>query len=306
MLLVNRMPILLLAFVVFVVTGCGIQPAPQQTVASPTSATPSPPPSSSATLAIRSAQLIEGSTGLVIDNNALSLTTDGGHTWTGITPPGVPARTIRGVYFLNARDGWAVSSQLDDPSQLQISDTTNGGTSWQTSPLGSANGLFGDSQFIPAYIDFVNSMHGWVVALIASGSGVLPRGDLFRTTDGGATWQQSQMPLGGRVEFVNSSTGWLAGGQQGEELYVTSDGGQTWTAATVPPPSGFAQDQASYAIPSFTMASNVILATFGNGADSVAGFYQTSDGGTSWRLAANASGFKAERLRAGPVPGCAV
>ncbi|MHB1596212.1 MAG: hypothetical protein ACYCU3_18795 [Streptosporangiaceae bacterium] len=62
--------------------------------------------------------------------------------------------------------------------------------------------------------------------------------------------------------------------------------GQTWTAATVPPPSGFAQDEASYAIPSFTMASNVILATFGNGADSVAGFYQTSDGGTSWRLAA--------------------
>jgi hypothetical protein len=97
------------------------------------------------------------------------------------------------------------------------------------------------------------------------------------------------MPEGGPIMFASPTNGWLADGIQGEvtpQFYVTSDGGQTWTAKTVPPPAGFTQDQAVYTIPSFTAPASIVLAAFNNGSNATAGFYQTSDSGTTWQLKA--------------------
>jgi photosystem II stability/assembly factor-like uncharacterized protein len=236
---------------------------------------------------IRAAQLVAGKTGWVLSRQALSLTSDNGRTWRNITPSGTHAGAIRGVHFMDAKRGWVVSSSASNPAQLEISSTTEAGASWSTADLGGPVPLLADSA--PAYIDFVDARHGWVAAMIASGSGVLPRGILFRTSDGGAKWQQLPMPVGGPVEFVSPTAGLVADGIQGEvapRFYVTSDGGRRWTAETVTPPAGFTKVQATYTIPAFTTPADVILVAFDNGTRSVAGFYQTNDGGASWQLKA--------------------
>jgi photosystem II stability/assembly factor-like uncharacterized protein len=238
---------------------------------------------------VRAAQLVQGRTGWALSGKALSVTPDGGQTWTTITPPGVPARTIRGAYFLDTQHGWVVSDPSRDQEQLEISTTTDGGMSWSTAPLGRPSGYAADSAVVPAYVDFVDADHGWVVSMIGSGSGVLPRGMLFRTINGGVSWQTLPMPVGGPVEFVTTTTGWLADGNQGEgapRFYVTSDGGRHWTPETLSPPAGFTRGQATYSIPAFTTPADVIVAAYDNGSRSAAGFYQTSDRGAHWHLAA--------------------
>jgi photosystem II stability/assembly factor-like uncharacterized protein len=269
--------------VVAALTGCGTQQAPFQPQARSSHAQP---PTHAL---VRAAQLVQGQTGWALSNKALFMTANGGRAWAVITPPGVPVRTIRGAYFLGTRRGWAVSVSPRHPMQLEMSTTTDGGKSWSTAPLGGRSWFAAGSAGVPAYIDFVDARHGWVVAMIASGAGVLPQGVLFRTSNGGASWQQLPMPVGGPVEFTTASTGWLVDGIQGERaprFYVTADGGQHWTAKTVPPPPGFTRGQAAYSIPAFTTPANVILAAYDNGNRSTAGFYQTSDAGLTWHRTA--------------------
>jgi hypothetical protein len=276
--------------VALVSAACGSRTVGTARIQATASASPSVSPSptvSPPAVAIDAAHLISGSTGWALSDNALSLTSDDGLTWNSITPPGVPAATIRGVYFLDPQHGWVVSSDTNDPAQLEISSTADGGGSWSTADLGSPAPDFANSTAEPAYIDFVDQQHGWVMVL-AAGSDA---GYLFQTTDGGATWQQLPRPIGGPIEFVSPTTGWLTSAdQQGtiytEKVYVTSDGGQSWTPETVTPPTGYTQDQATYTLPSFTTPANVIVVAFDNGTDSAAGFYQTTDNGTSWQLAA--------------------
>ena len=262
--------------------GCGTQRAPVQPqvrsarIQSPVHAL------------VSAAQLVHGQTGWALSDKALIMTANGGQTWTVITPPGVPARTIRGAYFLSTQRGWVVSESPLRPLQLEISATADGGRSWTTSPLGGRSWFAADSTGVPAYIDFADARHGWVVSMIATGAAVLPQAVLLRTTNGGANWQELPMPVGGPVEFTTASTGWLADGIQGERaprFYVTSDGGQHWTAKTVPPPPGFTRAQAAYSIPAFSTPASVIVAAYDNGTHSTAGFYQTTDAGVTWHHA---------------------
>jgi photosystem II stability/assembly factor-like uncharacterized protein len=252
---------------------CGTRPAATGTAAAPLT---NP-------LTLRSAQLVTGNTGWVLTRDALGWTTDGGLRWTAITPPGVPASAIRGVYFLSPSLGWVVSALPSNPGQLQISTTRTGGAAWSTSAVGQP--VPGTDPGLPAYVDFTDAQHGWVVSMIADNAN-FATGLLFVTTNGGQTWRMRQMPVGGPVEFVNATTGWLSDERPGGLLYVTSNGGRTWQAATVKAPPGYSQGQAAYAIPTFTRPGKLVIAAFDNGTASAAGIYATSDAGTTWRLVA--------------------
>jgi len=190
------------------------------------------------------ARLVRAGTGWLLTDRALSWTADGGRTWTPITPPGVRARSVKGVFFLDPRHGWVVWAKPAPASRarLEISATTDGGISWSTSPLAAPGPLFADTAAEPAYIDFTDPRHGWV-AVDVTQTALSPAGVLFRTTDGGARWQQLPTPTSGPVAFTGPQTGWLVcDGQPGtrpaEQFYVTTDGGQAWHAKTVIPPAG--------------------------------------------------------------------
>ncbi len=127
-----------------------------------TSARVSPHPAAS--FPIRAAQLVRGNTGWVLTTGALSMTSNGGQTWTAVTPPGVPAGAIMGVYFQNTTNGWVVSSSASNHAQLAISATTDSGSSWSTWSAGHPDPGFADTD--SAHVDFVDKQHGWVVVTL--------------------------------------------------------------------------------------------------------------------------------------------
>jgi len=74
-------------------------------------------------------------------------------------------------------------------------------------------------------VHFVNDQTGWLAGT---------NGSLWRTSDGGATWEPVplDLPQQGRptfwdVCFADEQHGWVAGDQG--TIFVTRDGGQTWT-----------------------------------------------------------------------------
>ena len=126
-------------------------------------------------------------------------TTNGGASWIAAQTP-VFSR-LTDVDFPDAQNGFALSNEK------QLLKTINGGASWQVINL--------QQDF--SFIRFADAQTGF-----ASGDG------LFRTTDGGLTWQriQTDIPFGPRdIEFVSPST---AVAIWNGSFYKSVDACQTW------------------------------------------------------------------------------
>lgn len=104
--------------------------------------------------------------------------------------------------------------------------TQDGGQTWSSPAI---PGEFVDLQLL-------DEEYGWALTY-QQGEGVL---DLYRTTDGGATWGKLA-EIDGRatevlsqLKFINRQQGWLAVGTNTDPrpLLRTVDGGETWTEAT--------------------------------------------------------------------------
>jgi photosystem II stability/assembly factor-like uncharacterized protein len=140
--------------------------------------------------------------------------TDGGRTWRRFRVP--PAADVR---FVDHDHGFATSA-----TRLQA--TVDGGRTWQERPLPPA-----ERSALGAW--FLDADHGWYLDLrVLSGTGV-PR-DMFRTGDGGRTWEQVWHGTSGTAQqpvFRDPLHGWMAA-----DLSVlrTADGGRTWDAVAAP------------------------------------------------------------------------
>jgi photosystem II stability/assembly factor-like uncharacterized protein len=93
-----------------------------------------------------------------------------------------------------------------------------------------ANWLAGTdiSKFDLLAIDFVDPQNAWTVGDISPEGG-----PLFRTTDGGNSWQQIARitEVFSAIQFLNTSTGWMAG--YAGRIERTDDGGRTWKTQRV-------------------------------------------------------------------------
>lgn len=148
-------------------------------------ATAAPP--TPAGLQIRGSRLVTPTQGWALTNRQLLWLSQDGRQQIDITPPGVVASTIRGVFFFNLAQGWAVTSGTTDPARLtslEVYRTDDGGKTWQQSRIDAPNWINTESVSQPASIDFVDARHGWVMAHRATGSN-FDLGDLFQTVDGG-------------------------------------------------------------------------------------------------------------------------
>ncbi len=105
---------------------------------------------------------------------------------------------------------------------------------------------------------------------------------MFRTTDGGLTWQESRLPAPGEVDdlvFVDALHGWATGRDTGgvnNVVFATVDGGVTWQAREFPQ----AEDPKALDAASFVDADHGWV---------LAGYYEedqsllrTADGGVTW------------------------
>lgn len=109
-----------------------------------------------------------------------------------------------------------------------IMKSTDGGTTWTN--LGNAQ--FGDS--VVTRIKISNANPNIVIALTAG-----PSGDIWRSTDAGATWARTNAPNGDWQDFDSSASDitWVAAGA-GVGIYQSLDEGATWNVKTTPVGSG--------------------------------------------------------------------
>jgi photosystem II stability/assembly factor-like uncharacterized protein len=177
---------------------------------------------------VRSMQLLSPDVGWALVDNRLLWTGDGGSTWTDASPSD-PSDQILAVEFLNSSQGWLVS-QSDLNGQISVQQTADSGQTWQVRNLPYSPSKSGFS-IGAAFLTVIDPQTAWVVLKYQTSSS-FSLGTLFKTTDGGKTWDELAVPLIEPVHFVDSDRGWVMGDAEGEQLYITMDGGETWKPQT--------------------------------------------------------------------------
>jgi len=170
----------------------------------------------------------------------IELTTDGGVTWSDVTPPGLAVQGgkhwISGFFALDTDDARVTYGGVGSEAKQTIIATTDAGRTW--SALGP------EPQWCE--LDFVSIRNGWCPAIgAAAGSATVT---LYRTTDGARSWRAvSRTPIGRDtpgtlpfsgdkvIDFTTRCTGWAMFGTPvgTASLFETEDAGRTWVARHV-------------------------------------------------------------------------
>lgn len=99
------------------------------------------------------------------------------------------------------------------------------GTDWKAQICGTINSI--NSVF------FIDASTGWAVG------GSYSAGEIYKTTDGGATWATQQNPSQdelNKIQFVDQYKGWAVGGDYSAGVVLaTTDGGATWIKQSMNP-----------------------------------------------------------------------
>lgn len=252
-------------------------------------------------------------TGESVHNDILR-TTDGGVHWRVMftcSPVSSDGGKTAGFVTCNSDFRSAMIASVLEPqanNQTRIYHTSDGGQTW----LGSSIDARSFNQTSPVFVD---GLHGWFF-----GTDTFPGRDpgssyigqnivLFRTSDGGKTWDKiargpaiSQLPgtsddaygtqppftANARLTFLNTRTGWLIGTTYQKDttntpwLYVTHDAGNTWQKVALTFPA-----QASVLwTPQFFDANNGLLPIMVSGPAPAyvnrTSIYTTHDAGKTW------------------------
>lgn len=141
------------------------------------------------------------STGYATSANALYKTTDTGKTWQNVR-----AGECTGLFFFDSNNGWVQALG-------KLYKTTNGGSTWTLVSDIGAQGFFGMLQFTDATHAKFSNGHTFA-----------------RSNDGGVTW--SKLIFNEEIydlHFLTNDIGYLL---TPPEIFKTTDGGATWTRST--------------------------------------------------------------------------
>lgn len=185
---------------------------------------------------VSEAEIGPNNIGWVLDDAGVRLTHDAGESWSVVTPPSLlgAAARIRGVGFYSASLGWVVATSRADQSGLQGVDvfrTSDGGATWRQTEIAPPSLANVDAGTAPASVSSPDGVRVWV-NLKAVSSAIFNVGDLYRSGDGGATWEQQEAPSGDAVRFFSGAEGWTTAGPAHERLMWTQDGGRKWSDVT--------------------------------------------------------------------------
>jgi len=172
--------------------------------------------------------MTESSGWLLIDRQ-LFWTLDVGQTWTEISPS-IPAdASVEDIQFIDSNLGRLLSTTRDSNggALFQLSQTNDGGMSWETRALS----LF-ESGKIASYAEkaemgWFDSQNGWISVKQTSGSN-FSLGTLFKTSDGGSSWSRFILPAADNIYFSDPFTGWATGGPANDQIFKTQDAGVIW------------------------------------------------------------------------------
>ena len=218
-----------------------------------------------------------GSSGVwAITPQGLKLSTQAG-SWTDVTPSDVQPGLITSAYLADPSNGWvaAYGETNSNGAPLLVYRTTDGGSSWQATTVDTSP-LLAQSEQGSSSLTFANATDGWLEVQTVSSSN-FSNANLYRTTDGGATWTAEQIPIAGPLTFTSAKTGFVSGGAGGTDLYGTQDGGLSWQPISLSGPSGTVYG------PTFTTPTDgLVTVTTSTGNATTAHIYRTTDGGATW------------------------
>ena len=203
------------------------------------------------------------------------------------TPTGAPGPTVqvltdvslRTFQMVDAQHGWAASDHL-------VLRTSDGGRTWEDATPKDV-----PSDVDPSFqVTAVSPQAAW---MIVPDKEDFRKGTLYRTSDGGQTWQSAAVPFGGGwVQFQDEAHAVLmadrgvAAGSQGVDLYQTDDAGATWNLISHVDP----QNPSDQGIPFGGNKSGVTFRDSTHGwvtgfmpVDGGVYLYATRDGGKTWQ-----------------------
>lgn len=149
--------------------------------------------------------LTDSNNGTVVGaNGAIWRTTNGGTTWneqsSGTT------YSLNGVSFIDTDNGMAVGENGI------ILRTTNGGDIWYEQNAGPFIDFY-DVQMLTVDICYSIAMQG-----------------IYKTTDGGSTWQHISNHSGNSLNFIDVNHGTIVAGEGCPNIFRTTDGGINWSS----------------------------------------------------------------------------
>lgn len=224
----------------------------------------------------------------IADNNNypfggfLYRTQDGGLTWQMFETP----FSAGDLEFIDENNGWILADLGVGAGSMAVSvfQTTNGGATWERVYTNDPN-LEGASDTLPlsgikVLLAPLDMQTAWIGGVVYSPNTLY----LFRTDDGGKTWQAIEnIPLPQtaqeiqvgveKIQFVSRTQGALAlrlsSNKQETLIFSTNDGGETWQAFSQPIPEAGLLDIISAAEIVFYSADQ---------------FYITEDAGASFNI----------------------
>ncbi|MBV9230299.1 MAG: hypothetical protein JOZ18_13380, partial [Chloroflexi bacterium] len=185
---------------------------------------------------------------LVYVNGKIVFTSDGGLSWSSPTLPVETGQEVRPqhLFFQDEHLGWmfAAFSQKGVFQFYDVLRSTDGARSWSRlhaslpMPLGAGNRI--------TSLSFLNEATGWITGTSID-LNARQHSWLFRTHDGGKSWQEQQLPAPpgyaaassslrlGQPRFFSSRDGMLPASTSlqppvGISVFLTHDSGQSWQA----------------------------------------------------------------------------
>ncbi|MDB5056841.1 MAG: hypothetical protein JWO59_313, partial [Chloroflexi bacterium] len=209
--------------------------------------------------------------------------TPSGRTFAAL-PAGSGQLSLINIHMNNGTSGWAMS-----PTALLR--TVDGGSHWHAV---TPSGLKMQPNFVPA-ASYLNPNTAWI------SDGFQPNHPgIFRTTNGGQTWQHTTLPLPGQsaggldikqIDFIDAKHGWILenlGGGAGTFYFAllhTADGGAHWSTVAdgnQSPPAQGAYPRNVQGI-GFQNTSNGWTTVVIPAGPQLSGMYRTTDGGHIWQ-----------------------
>ena len=277
--------------------------------ASPVNPQPPAPPyfTIGESFTLTSIHMVSDTAGWGISGQYILVTRDGGLTWREVTPPEIfSSGTNVEAYgaFPEEQTAWVIfseDSQISPGASVWI--TSDGGLTWKAGqPL--LHGVYGD--IVWAEFASLNARTGWIAIRGAwAGAGSHYDSQLFRTTDGGLTWENlvtstdvdiAFQDFTGLV-FSDEKTGWLTWQFLGAYISwpasyaTTADGGSTWESHNLPTPAEVPDLYDKYWYcepyqPNLLSPLSIRLLVVCNGGDlpAIGYLYATENAGTTWQI----------------------